>query len=179
MCFQLRDFLTPLCHQVWAERGGRFPQITVPTLFLSGLKDEIVPPSHMKAAVQNSKDESIGLERISKGKRIMTPAPQLGILIALEISSESMLIDLWVSMLYENRNTGLRTFARFGIRNRCSKILDIVHLDQLLYRGSCPWHFLPSDTESSANVNVGRTRQWYLLSAVLSLPRSIQHTLSL
>jgi len=40
--------LTPLCHQVWPSEK-MLPQITrVPILFLSGLRDEIVPPSHMK-----------------------------------------------------------------------------------------------------------------------------------
>ncbi|KEQ78176.1 alpha/beta hydrolase BEM46/Esterase/lipase/thioesterase [Aureobasidium namibiae CBS 147.97] len=41
-------YLTPLCHQVWPSEE-MIPQITnVPVLFLSGLQDEIVPPSHMK-----------------------------------------------------------------------------------------------------------------------------------
>ncbi|KAI9697646.1 MAG: hypothetical protein M1836_004596 [Candelina mexicana] len=41
-------YVARLCHQVWASEEN-LPQITkVPVLFLSGLKDEIVPPSHMK-----------------------------------------------------------------------------------------------------------------------------------
>ncbi|RDL40091.1 uncharacterized protein BP5553_00070 [Venustampulla echinocandica] len=40
-------YLTLLCHQVWAS-DNYMPSITeVPILFLSGLQDEIVPPSHM------------------------------------------------------------------------------------------------------------------------------------
>ncbi|KAF1845839.1 alpha/beta-hydrolase [Cucurbitaria berberidis CBS 394.84] len=39
-------FLAPLCHQVWPSEET-LPQITIPILFLSGLKDEIIPPSHM------------------------------------------------------------------------------------------------------------------------------------
>ena len=42
-------FIAPLCHQVWPSEDT-IPAIRdVPVLFLSGLKDEIVPPSHMKA----------------------------------------------------------------------------------------------------------------------------------
>ncbi|KAI5196957.1 hypothetical protein AUEXF2481DRAFT_39627 [Aureobasidium subglaciale EXF-2481] len=41
-------YLTPLCHQNWPSEE-MIPQITeTPILFLSGLQDEIVPPSHMK-----------------------------------------------------------------------------------------------------------------------------------
>lgn len=37
-----------LCHQVWASESA-IPSITkVPILFMSGLQDEIVPPSHMR-----------------------------------------------------------------------------------------------------------------------------------
>ncbi|QLI73756.1 Protein bem46 [Metarhizium brunneum] len=41
-------YLTLLCHQVWPSEAS-LPSITkVPILFLSGLQDEIVPPSHMR-----------------------------------------------------------------------------------------------------------------------------------
>lgn len=41
-------YLTLLCHQVWPS-DAFLPSITeVPILFLSGLQDEIVPPSHMR-----------------------------------------------------------------------------------------------------------------------------------
>ncbi|KAI9840596.1 MAG: hypothetical protein M1838_004000, partial [Thelocarpon superellum] len=41
-------YLARLCHQTWASETV-LPSITdVPVLFLSGLRDEIVPPSHMK-----------------------------------------------------------------------------------------------------------------------------------
>lgn len=40
--------LIPLCHQIW-DSESVLPFIKgIPILFLSGLKDEIVPPSHMK-----------------------------------------------------------------------------------------------------------------------------------
>ncbi len=42
-------YVTLLCHQVWPS-DAVIPTITrVPILFLSGLRDEIVPPSHMRA----------------------------------------------------------------------------------------------------------------------------------
>jgi len=41
-------YLTLLCHQLWASETF-LPSITeIPILFISGLQDEIVPPSHMK-----------------------------------------------------------------------------------------------------------------------------------
>jgi len=41
-------YLTLLCHQVWPS-DTFLPSITeIPILFLSGLQDEIVPPSHMR-----------------------------------------------------------------------------------------------------------------------------------
>ncbi|KAF2456658.1 BEM46 family protein-like protein [Lineolata rhizophorae] len=41
-------YLAPLCHQIWPSEEF-MPQIDgIPVLFLSGLQDEIVPPSHMK-----------------------------------------------------------------------------------------------------------------------------------
>jgi len=41
-------YLVLLCHQVWPSESI-LPSITdVPVLFLSGLRDEIVPPSHMR-----------------------------------------------------------------------------------------------------------------------------------
>lgn len=40
-------FLAPLCHQIWPSEDT-LPQIKdIPILFLSGLKDEIIPPTHM------------------------------------------------------------------------------------------------------------------------------------
>ncbi|KAF2014690.1 BEM46 family protein-like protein [Aaosphaeria arxii CBS 175.79] len=45
--FPPAKYLAPLCHQVWPSEDV-LPRITkVPVLFLSGLKDEIVPASHM------------------------------------------------------------------------------------------------------------------------------------
>ncbi|KAK5009081.1 bem46 protein, variant, partial [Cryomyces antarcticus] len=46
--FPPAKYLAPLCHQLWPSEEV-LPQITkVPVLFLSGLRDEIVPPTHMK-----------------------------------------------------------------------------------------------------------------------------------
>lgn len=47
-------YLAYLCHQVWAS-DSLIPSINVPTLFLSGLQDEIVPPIHMKRLYDLSK----------------------------------------------------------------------------------------------------------------------------
>lgn len=45
-------FLAPLCHQIWPNEET-LPAITkIPILFLSGLKDEIIPPSHMAKLYQ-------------------------------------------------------------------------------------------------------------------------------
>ncbi|KAK0735002.1 Alpha/Beta hydrolase protein [Lasiosphaeria miniovina] len=43
-----------LCHQVWPSES-LIPSVKVPTLFLSGLQDEIVPPIHMKRLFDLSK----------------------------------------------------------------------------------------------------------------------------
>jgi abhydrolase domain-containing protein 13 len=41
-------YLAPFCHQIWPSEE-MIPGVTkMPILFLSGLQDEIVPPSHMK-----------------------------------------------------------------------------------------------------------------------------------
>ncbi len=46
--FPPAKYLAPLCHQRWASEE-MIPLIKdIPVLFISGLKDEIVPPSHMK-----------------------------------------------------------------------------------------------------------------------------------
>ncbi|KAK3986670.1 protein bem46 [Cladorrhinum sp. PSN332] len=47
-------YLAYLCHQVWAS-DSVIPSIKIPTLFLSGLQDEIVPPIHMKRLYDLSK----------------------------------------------------------------------------------------------------------------------------
>ncbi|KAL8798273.1 MAG: hypothetical protein Q9182_006803 [Xanthomendoza sp. 2 TL-2023] len=46
--FPPAKYIAGLCHQYWNSEEV-LPQITkIPIIFLSGLKDEIVPPSHMK-----------------------------------------------------------------------------------------------------------------------------------
>ncbi|KAK4231762.1 protein bem46 [Podospora fimiseda] len=47
-------YLAYLCHQVWAS-DSIIPNVKIPTLFLSGLQDEIVPPIHMKRLYDLSK----------------------------------------------------------------------------------------------------------------------------
>ncbi|KAK4461281.1 protein bem46 [Cladorrhinum samala] len=47
-------YLAYLCHQVWAT-DSIIPNVKIPTLFLSGLQDEIVPPIHMKRLYDLSK----------------------------------------------------------------------------------------------------------------------------
>ncbi|KAG5950990.1 hypothetical protein E4U58_001345 [Claviceps cyperi] len=44
----LAKYLTIFCHQIWPS-DSTLPHITkIPVLFISGLQDEIVPPSHMR-----------------------------------------------------------------------------------------------------------------------------------
>ncbi|OAL06787.1 alpha/beta-hydrolase [Phaeosphaeriaceae sp. SRC1lsM3a] len=55
-------FLAPLCHQIWPSEAT-LPQITdIPILFLSGLKDEIIPPSHMSRLFQVCKAPKVWRE---------------------------------------------------------------------------------------------------------------------
>jgi fermentation-respiration switch protein FrsA (DUF1100 family) len=55
-------FLAPLCHQIWPSEDT-LQQITgVPVLFLSGLKDEIVPPTHMTRLYQVCKGPKVWKE---------------------------------------------------------------------------------------------------------------------
>ncbi|KAK7180577.1 hypothetical protein DPSP01_006411 [Paraphaeosphaeria sporulosa] len=45
-------YLAPFCHQVWPSEDTLPQIINIPILFLSGLRDEIVPPSHMSKLYQ-------------------------------------------------------------------------------------------------------------------------------
>jgi fermentation-respiration switch protein FrsA (DUF1100 family) len=55
-------FLAPLCHQIWPTEAT-LPQITsIPILFLSGLKDEIIPPSHMSRLFEVCKASKVWRE---------------------------------------------------------------------------------------------------------------------
>ncbi|SPO00891.1 related to S.pombe Bem46 protein [Cephalotrichum gorgonifer] len=54
----MAKYVTLLCHQVWPSET-LMPQITkVPILFLSGLQDELIPPSHMRQLYDLSKAPS-------------------------------------------------------------------------------------------------------------------------
>ncbi|POG79335.1 Alpha/Beta hydrolase protein [Rhizophagus irregularis DAOM 181602=DAOM 197198] len=46
--FPLIKYLAFLCHQVWPSEKAIQQIVNVPVLFLSGLNDELVPPSHMR-----------------------------------------------------------------------------------------------------------------------------------
>ncbi|KAJ8611915.1 hypothetical protein MRB53_037711 [Persea americana] len=60
-------YLTPLCHEHWRSEKA-IPTITsVPILFLSGLKDEIVPPSHMKQLFRLSRSKNIVFKEFPNG----------------------------------------------------------------------------------------------------------------
>ena len=41
-------YLTFLCHQIWPSEKAIQQIVNIPILFLSGLRDELVPPSHMR-----------------------------------------------------------------------------------------------------------------------------------
>ncbi|AAS51733.1 ADL187Wp [Eremothecium gossypii ATCC 10895] len=62
--FPYLRYVSFLCREVWnSEEEIRLVDETIPILFLSGLKDEIVPPSHMQALYSLSK---------SSGKKFVT-----------------------------------------------------------------------------------------------------------
>ncbi|KAK5113889.1 hypothetical protein LTR85_010422 [Meristemomyces frigidus] len=60
-------YLTPLCHEYWKSEE-MIPQITdIPVLFLSGLRDEIVPPSHMKQLLRLCKAKTVVWKELPNG----------------------------------------------------------------------------------------------------------------
>ncbi|KAK5133092.1 hypothetical protein LTR08_008202 [Meristemomyces frigidus] len=60
-------YITPLCHEYWRSEE-MIPQITdVPILFLSGLRDEIVPPSHMKQLFRLCKSKTVMWKELPNG----------------------------------------------------------------------------------------------------------------
>ncbi|KAF2645663.1 BEM46 family protein-like protein [Massarina eburnea CBS 473.64] len=50
-------YLAPLCHEVWPSEELMQHITDTPILFLSGLRDEIVPPAHMKKLFQVCRSE--------------------------------------------------------------------------------------------------------------------------
>ncbi|GAB7358253.1 hypothetical protein MBLNU230_g0404t1 [Neophaeotheca triangularis] len=67
-------YLTPLCHEYWRSEE-MLPKITgVPVLFLSGLKDEIVPPSHMKELFRMCKARTVIWKELPNGDHNATVA---------------------------------------------------------------------------------------------------------
>jgi len=65
--FPIAKYLTPLCHQYWRSEE-MLPQITdVPVLFLSGLQDEIVPPSHMKGLFRACRSKQVVWREFASG----------------------------------------------------------------------------------------------------------------
>ncbi|MCJ1454266.1 hypothetical protein MMC28_004618 [Mycoblastus sanguinarius] len=71
--FPPAKFLAPLCHQVWPSEDV-LPQIDLPVLFISGLKDEIIPPSHMIQLRNACKSKSITWRTIPGGSHNDTVA---------------------------------------------------------------------------------------------------------
>lgn len=60
--FPPAKYLARFCHQVWASEE-KLPLIKgLPVLFLSGLKDELVPPAHMKALYDCCKTKKVWRE---------------------------------------------------------------------------------------------------------------------
>ncbi|EMC91404.1 hypothetical protein BAUCODRAFT_127304 [Baudoinia panamericana UAMH 10762] len=67
-------YLTPLCHEYWRSED-MIPQITdVPILFLSGLRDEIVPPAHMKQLFRLAKSPTLVWKELPHGDHNTTVA---------------------------------------------------------------------------------------------------------
>lgn len=65
--FPPAKYIAWLCHQYWPSEDI-LPQITeVPILFISGLKDEIIPPSHMKKLLSVCRAKSITWRTIPNG----------------------------------------------------------------------------------------------------------------
>ena len=60
-------YITPLCHEYWKSEE-MISQITdVPIIFLSGLRDEIVPPSHMKQLFKLCKSKIVVWKELPNG----------------------------------------------------------------------------------------------------------------
>jgi len=50
-------YLTMLCHPIWPSHDVLPTIKNIPMLFLSGLQDEIIPPSHMKGLYDLSQSQ--------------------------------------------------------------------------------------------------------------------------
>ncbi|KAF2832221.1 BEM46 family protein [Ophiobolus disseminans] len=55
-------FLAPLCHQIWPTETTLPTIANIPILFISGLKDEIIPPAHMSRLFQICKTTKVWRE---------------------------------------------------------------------------------------------------------------------
>ncbi|KAK4615910.1 hypothetical protein CLAFUW4_09783 [Fulvia fulva] len=63
----IAKYMTPLCHEYWRSEE-MIPQITdAPVLFLSGLKDEIVPPLHMKELFKLCRSQKVMWRELPNG----------------------------------------------------------------------------------------------------------------
>lgn len=70
----IAKYLTPLCHEYWKSED-MIPQITdVPILLLSGLRDEIVPPAHMKELLRLCKSKTVVWKELPHGDHNNTVA---------------------------------------------------------------------------------------------------------
>ena len=54
-------YVTFLCHQIWPSEKSIQQVVNTPILFLSGLRDELVPPSHMRQLYELSQTRAIKL----------------------------------------------------------------------------------------------------------------------
>ncbi|CAG8589914.1 10467_t:CDS:2 [Funneliformis caledonium] len=54
-------YLTFLCHQIWPSEQSIQQIVNIPILFLSGLRDELVPPSHMRQLYELSQTRATKL----------------------------------------------------------------------------------------------------------------------
>jgi abhydrolase domain-containing protein 13 len=63
----IAKYLTPLCHEYWRSEQ-MLPQIRdIPILFISGLQDEIVPPTHMKQLFRLCKSRTVVWKELPNG----------------------------------------------------------------------------------------------------------------
>ncbi|KAK3677686.1 bem46 protein, variant [Recurvomyces mirabilis] len=69
-------YLTPLCHEYWRSED-MIPQITdIPILLISGLRDEIVPPAHMKQLFKLCKSKTVVWKELPNGDHNNSVAEQ-------------------------------------------------------------------------------------------------------
>ncbi|SMQ52298.1 unnamed protein product [Zymoseptoria tritici ST99CH_3D1] len=63
----IAKYLTPLCHEYWRSEDVISEITDIPILFLSGLQDEIVPPSHMKELFKLCRSPTVVWKELPNG----------------------------------------------------------------------------------------------------------------